>query len=201
VIRAGDYFGSGTGSWFDQAIVKSITSGKLVYPGPTDILHAWAYLPDLARAFVGMAELDLAGKLNAPVARHYASPATSTIGSFKKIHFTGHNITGNELLDAIDAAAQKLNIASSKLKRSGMPWWVIRIVGVVKPMWRELAKMSYLWRVPHAVESTSLADLLPGFVHTRLDVAVESSLEELGHGRTTPNPRPVSPRLATNLSR
>ena len=55
VIRAGDFFGGGTGSWLDKVIVKSIASGKLVYSGPLDRVHAWAYLPDLARAFVAVA--------------------------------------------------------------------------------------------------------------------------------------------------
>jgi uncharacterized protein YbjT (DUF2867 family) len=52
VIRAGDFFGGGTGSWLDLAILKSIAKGRLVYPGPLELPHAWAYLPDLARAFV-----------------------------------------------------------------------------------------------------------------------------------------------------
>jgi nucleoside-diphosphate-sugar epimerase len=183
VIRAGDFFGGGTGNWFDQAIVKSISSGKLVYPGPRDVVHAWAYLPDLARAFVGIAELDLAGSLNTPVMRQYASPTASTIGSFKKIHFAGHNITGAELLDAIESAAEHLNIAEKPFKRSGMPWWVLRVGGLFNPMWRELVTMSYLWRVPHAVESTSLADLLPDLKQTPLDVAMQASLEALGQAK------------------
>jgi nucleoside-diphosphate-sugar epimerase len=189
VIRAGDFFGGGTGNWFDQAIVKSIAQGKLVYPGPTNLVHAWAYLPDLARAFVGIAELDLDGNLNAPVTRHYTSPQTSTIGSFKKIHFTGHNVTGAALLDAIEAAAKRLNVTTTQFKRAGIPWWLIRLVGIVNPTWRELAKMSYLWRVPHAVESTSLADLLPGLVHTHtpIDLAMQSSLIALGHGENAVN--------------
>lgn len=56
VIRAGDFFGAGTGSWLDLAIARSVREGKLVYPGPMGIAHAWAYLPDLARAFVAVAE-------------------------------------------------------------------------------------------------------------------------------------------------
>ena len=36
VIRAGDFFGAGSGSWLDLAVVKSIARGRLVYPGPLD---------------------------------------------------------------------------------------------------------------------------------------------------------------------
>ena len=42
VIRGGDFYGAGSGSWFDQAIVKSLAAGKLVYPGPLQVAHAWA---------------------------------------------------------------------------------------------------------------------------------------------------------------
>ncbi len=41
IIHAGDYFGGGTGSWLDLVIAKSLRDGKLIYPGPTDMLHAW----------------------------------------------------------------------------------------------------------------------------------------------------------------
>src|SRR5690606_19229262 len=75
VIRAGDFFGAGTGSWFDQVIVRSLRSGTLVYPGPLDVAHAWAYLPDLARAFVAVAELD-------------------DLPAFTRLHFAGHSPTG-----------------------------------------------------------------------------------------------------------
>jgi hypothetical protein len=201
VICAGDFFGGGTGDWFDQAIVKSIKSGKLDYPGPTDIVHAWAYLPDLARTFVGLAELDLAGNLNAPVMRHYTPATASTLGSFKKIHFAGHNINGKELLDSVAAAARRLNIASGRFKCSSMPWSVIRFIGVVNPMWRELARMSYLWRVPHAVESLSMADLLPNLTQTPLGVAVQTSIETLGYGRAAAKRTHASPRLTTSVSR
>ena len=34
VIRAGDFFGAGSGSWMDLVITKSLRQGKLVYPGP-----------------------------------------------------------------------------------------------------------------------------------------------------------------------
>ena len=54
-IRAGDFFGAGSGSWMDLVITKSLRQGKLVYPGPLNLAHAWAYLPDLARAFVAVA--------------------------------------------------------------------------------------------------------------------------------------------------
>lgn len=37
VIRAGDFFGAGSGSWFDLVLAKDIERGKMTYPGAPDI--------------------------------------------------------------------------------------------------------------------------------------------------------------------
>ena len=57
ILRAGDFFGGGRGSWFDLVITKDIARGRLVYPGPLDLAHEWAYLPDLATAMLRLAEI------------------------------------------------------------------------------------------------------------------------------------------------
>jgi nucleoside-diphosphate-sugar epimerase len=162
VVRAGDFFGSGTGSWLDLAIVKSLRAGKLVYPGPLDLPHAWAYLPDLARAFVR-------------VAQQAGHPA------FACWHFEGHTLTGRQLLDGIEAAAIGLGIApTGGLRRAGMPWGLIRAAGLVVPIWRELARMAYLWRVPHALDGRRLAALPGGpLVATPLADALRDALVAL----------------------
>ena len=56
VLRAGDYFGGSVGSWFDRVIIKQIATGRLTYPGPVDIIHEWAYLPDVAQVLVSLVE-------------------------------------------------------------------------------------------------------------------------------------------------
>ena len=40
ILRGGDYFGEGRGSWLDLVITKDIDRGVLVYPGPLDLTHA-----------------------------------------------------------------------------------------------------------------------------------------------------------------
>ena len=47
VLRAGDFYGGGRGSWLDLVLLKEIGRGRLTYPGPIDLVHEWAYLPDL----------------------------------------------------------------------------------------------------------------------------------------------------------
>jgi nucleoside-diphosphate-sugar epimerase len=167
VIRAGDFYGCGSGSWLDQAIVKSIGRGKLVYPGPLDVPHAWAYLPDLARAFVAVAGLP-------------GRPA------FETLHFAGHTLTGHEFLAALDEAAAPLGLRPAAGWRvSGMPWGLIRALGLVVPMWRELARMSYLWRVPHALDGSALAQVAGPLPATPPAQALRDALQALGLGRST----------------
>ena len=164
VIRAGDFFGTGSGSWMDQAIVKDIAKGKLVYPGPLDVAHAWAYLPDLARAFVAVAARAPRG--------------------FTRLHFAGHNFTGRELLAQVEAAATDLVLRPAAGFRHGaMPWALIRTIGTVYPLWRELARMSYLWRVPHALDGSALQAVVGPLQATAPRAALRQTLVDLGHGQ------------------
>ncbi len=162
IVRAGDFFGGGTGSWLDLAIAKSAAQGKLVYPGPTDVVHAWAYLPDLASAFVAVAQQPGEG--------------------VRSWRFAGHAVTGAEFLAALERALRGLGVEpAGGFRHGGMPWPLIRVAGLVNPMLRELARMAYLWRVPHALAGEALA-ALPGVRRTPLEAALAQSLRELGFG-------------------
>ena len=173
VIRAGDFYGCGSGSWLDQAIVKDIAKGKLVYPGPQDLPHAWAYLPDLAAAFAAVAGLP-------------RQPA------FQALHFSGHTLTGRDLLQGIDEAAISLGLRPpSGFRVSGLPWGLMGVMGWFVPMLRELVRMRYLWMRPHALSGERLAQVarvagpLP---HTPVAVALRQALLDLGLGQATPLP-------------
>ncbi len=171
VIRAGDFFGSGTGTWIDLAIAKSLPQGKLVYPGPLDVAHAWAYLPDLARAFV----------------------AVASDGGHRgclRLHFEGHTATGADFIAALEQAADSLGLRpAGGFKVGGMPWGLIRAIGLVHPMFRELARMSYLWRVPHALDGRLLQQRVGPLPATPLVPALRQTLLDLGQGRAAATQR------------
>lgn len=175
VIRAGDFFGSGSGTWLDLAIARDIRRGRLAYPGPRDRAHAWAYLPDLARAFVAVAEARAAqGRGAAP--------------AFEALHFAGHTATGDAFLAALDEAAAGLGLRPpGGFRVGGMPWGLIRAGGLVVPMWRELARVAYLWERPHALVGTRLAARVALPPATPLAAALRHSLLDLGLG-TAPAP-------------
>ncbi len=163
VVRAGDFLGPGTGTWLDGAIAKSLRAGRLVYPGPRELPHAWAYLPDLARAFVAVA----------------SQPAPPPFATW---HFEGYTLTGNALLAGIADAAHTLGLRPAAGFRTGrMPWGLVRAAGVVYPLWRELARMSYLWRVPHGLDGRRLQALAGRTLQaTPLAVALRACLLALG---------------------
>jgi hypothetical protein len=165
VLRAGDFFGGGRGTWLDLAIARSLPSGRLVYPGPLDVPHAWAFLPDLAAAFVALARRD-------------------DLPAFARLHFAGHTLTGSELLEALQRAAGSAGIARPPrgYRISGMPWRAIRAAGLVVPMARELAEMAYLWRVPHALDGSALRALAGDLRATPIDDAMRSALRTMGMG-------------------
>ena len=171
VIRAGDFFGAGSGSWLDLVIAKDLPRGKLVYPGPLDVPHAWAYLPDLARAFVA------------------AAATGDALPVHTRLHFEGHTLSGAEFLGAVERAAASLGVApGSGFKHGGMPWGLLRLGGLLVPMWREIAEMAYLWRVSHALDGSAMRAALGALPVTDIDTAMRQALAALGYRAATATP-------------
>lgn len=178
VIRAGSFFGGGSGSWFDLVITRSLRDGTLMYPGRTDVPHTWAYLPDLARAFVAVAE----GR---------DGPA------FEAYHFAGHALTGEQLLNAIESVAVQAGLRPPRgFRRRAFPLWLFRVGGLVVPMWREIARMNYLWKVPHELDDTRLQQTFGPLPQTPLHVALRESLQALGLIPSGPALAPADPQCA-----
>lgn len=155
VIRAGDFFGgAGKGSWFDLALATRIKSGKFVYPGDPNVVHAWAYLPDLAQAFV-------------QVARQRAQ-----IKGAHRLHFAGHAVTGEQMRQAMEHAVGK------PLRMTGMMWPLLRVLAPVVPMLREVITMHYLFKRAHRLDDTELRQLIGTVPHTPLAHALASAWRE-----------------------
>lgn len=168
VIRAGDYFGSGTGSWFDLALAKNITRGKMTYPGPMDVATPWAYLPDLARSFVAVADRVVEDPRALPPHASFC--------------YSGHRLSGRDWARMLEAVAlEKGWLARGQaLKLGGMPWGLIRALRLFVPMFRELAEMRYLWRTPHALSGARLEAFVGKLPHTPLPQALAAALQDLG---------------------
>jgi nucleoside-diphosphate-sugar epimerase len=184
VIRAGDFFGSGRGTWFDLSIAKDLRKGVLTYPGPKGVSTSWAYLPDLARTFVAVAE------------------RRAQLQAFEVFHFAGHVLTGQRWLDLLTpvARAQGWVRPDAQLRWAGMPWGLIRLGAWLVPTWAALLEMRYLWNTPHALAHDKLCALIGTEPHTPLAQAVEQSLADLGLLGSSvvrrPSNAPAAPSLA-----
>lgn len=156
IVRAGDFYGGGaTGSWFDRFIAKDLAQGRVAYPGPLDMAHAWAYLPDLAGALVRLAAV------------------RDTLPGFAEFGFAGHTVTGRELVDTLARATGK------RLRVNRMPWWLLRALSPVVPVFRELSETAYLWSTPHRIDGSRLAAVIGEVPHTPFADAVAIALREL----------------------
>jgi nucleoside-diphosphate-sugar epimerase len=170
VLRAGDFYGCGPGAWMDKVVLASLARRKLVYPGPLDVPHAWAYVPDLAKAFVAVAGRD-------------------DLPAFSALHFAGHTLTGAQLLAATERAAAGLGgVPAAGWRHGRLPWALLRAGGWVMPMWRALAEMEYLWRVPHALDGRALQARVGDLPSTPIDTALREVLQALAPDalRSTP---------------
>ncbi|MEL7367607.1 MAG: NAD(P)H-binding protein [Myxococcota bacterium] len=152
ILRAGDFIEPNrTGNWFDTYISPNIHDGVLTYPGPTNIAHAWAYLPDVARAMVELANI------------------RKTLPTFESVGFPGHTISGEQLrYEAIDLLDRPVRIKS-------FPWWLLAVIAPFRPRIREVLEMRYLWNIPHEIDGTRFRQLRPTFESTPMKVMLRNA--------------------------
>lgn len=163
VIRAGDFFG-GTqpGSWFDLAMATRIRSGKFVFPGEPSLVHAWAYLPDLAQAFVRVAQ------------------RREQLRGHRRLHFAGHAVTGVQMREAMES------VVGQSLRMASMPWGLFRLAAPFVPMLREIVAMRYLWQRPHQLDDSELRALIGPVPHTPLAQAMGTAWRDLQSSSEAP---------------
>jgi nucleoside-diphosphate-sugar epimerase len=163
VIRAGDFFGSGSGAWFDRVMASGLPGGRFTYPGTMDVPTAWAFLPDLAQAFVQVARV-----------REALEP-------WEVLHFAGHTCTGADWAEALqrEAHARGWLAPQARLRTRTLPWPLLRVAALAIPTLAALCEMRYLWRTPHALVNTRMAALAGPEPHTPFQVAVSRALDDL----------------------
>ncbi len=156
LLRAGDFLDTeASGNWFDMVMAAKLAKGRFVYPGPRDRVHAFAFLPDMARAFVALAE------------------TRETLPLHADIPFAGYSLTGKALHTAVEMAAGR------SLKTANFPWPVLALAAPFSPMFRGLREMGYLWSMPHRLDPAPLETLLPDFKVAPLDEALKAAIAPL----------------------
>jgi len=99
----------------------------------------------------------------------------SGFGPFETFGFPGHATTGADLIAAIEA------VTRSKFNLRPMSWWLIKTVGQLMALGRELSELEYLWRVPHRISGDKLRSAIGNIPHTPLPKAIVESLRALGY--------------------
>ncbi len=157
VIRAGDFFGPAVdNSALAWLIVKQRGRARLMLrPGPANIPHTFAYLPDLARATVAVLERE------------------DELADFETFNFAGHWLTPAEL-----AAVVRRVTGDPRLPLLPFPWAVAWAMAPVDETMREFLEMRYLWREPIGLDGAKLAAFLGAEPRTPLDIAVRATLAD-----------------------
>lgn len=153
ILRGGDYIeAEKTGNWFDSQITNKVHKGVFTYPADYNIEHAWAYLPDMARAAAGLCDI------------------RQQLPKFADVPFPGYALTGEQLALEIEAAG------GQTLKRKRTPWGLLGVVAMFMPVVREAVAMRYLWTTPHRLAKDPLAKLLPDYRPTPVETAMKQTL-------------------------
>lgn len=154
IVRAGDFYAPhNVGDWYDQAIMMEAGKRKIYHMGALDLGHAWAYLPDLARVFVALAE------------------QRTTLDAFENFHFAGHYVTHGALMNAIVKASPV------PLKVVPLPWIMLHAMGLANGVIREVVKMRYLWNNPMELVDPRLDAMLGPDFGTPFAVAVAETVQ------------------------
>ncbi len=170
VLRAGDFLDTeASGNWLDRIMAKSLHKSVLTYPGDPDIPHAWAFLPDMARAVVMLAE------------RRTALPRTSDIA------FPGYTLTGRELANLCGQALGR------DVRVKPMAWWPLQLARPILPLAASLLEMRYLWNKPHHLARGSFDHVATDFTPTPVKEAIARAISPLVAGTDRPRPADAVP--------
>lgn len=158
VLRPGDFFGPGARTgWMGTGIY---TAGKplraLTFPGPLEVRHAWAYLPDLGETAARLLDRE------------------AELAAVESFQFGGHALSGHELVAAFEA------VVGHKLAVRGFPWLAVGAIGAFNETLRELTEMRYLWRETVLMDNARLVARIGEEPHTSIEQALETTLRAHG---------------------
>lgn len=160
VLRCGDFIDTEkTGNWFENYVTPGLAKGFIRYPGDPTAPHAWAFLPDAARAAVALAE------------------ARETLTGFNDVPFEGYTLSGNQMAEAL------ASVTDHTVEVKPFQWGMMRLVKPFMPVLAGVFEMRYLWSLPQRLDGARLAEIAPDFAPTPLDEALREALAWQSHGQ------------------
>ena len=130
--RAPDFYGPGVGLSFlgDTSIGKLVQGKPAVFVGSPDVLHDYAYVPDIARATT-----TLLAAPDSAFGQAWHMPCAPT----------------RTTRDILQIAADALDV---KLRISAMPAWMLGASAMFSPFLREMKEMRFQWDRPYQVDAS-----------------------------------------------
>lgn len=157
LLRAGDFLlPEAPQMLMNRVILGQVAKGRITALGDPDALHAYAYLPDMARAAVALAELGEA------------------LPTYADIPFAGHAFP----LTGLAGRVSRLTGRPMRIRR--FPTWIFTLASPVWELARELREMLYLFSFSHALDPAPLRRWLPAWQDTGLDKVILRHLSALG---------------------
>ena len=153
ILRAGNFIDPNhNGDVMDLVFLPKIANGKIVSPGVPDMMQAYCYLPDWAKAAVMLTE------------------KRAELHWFEDVPFPGHAFTTNDLCVMLQ------DIMKRPIKLVKFPWFVMTLTAPFWELARELNEMRYLWNTSHQLSATKFNRLLPDFQTTPVREVITAAL-------------------------
>lgn len=153
ILRAGNFIDPlANGDVMSMVHLRGIQSGKLTIAGGPDVMQAYCFLPDWARAAVMLAN------------------RRADLAPFEDIPFPGHAFSGDQMKAEVERQLGR------PVRFSRFPWWLMTALSPVWELAREMREMRYLWETPHWLARDKFDRLLPGFQDTPFDAVIRASL-------------------------
>jgi nucleoside-diphosphate-sugar epimerase len=154
VLRAGDYFGPDAhNTWLELITSRALRGGRILDPGGHGVPHAWAYLPDVARAGVDLLE------------------RRSSLTPFDVFHFAGYSVDTSEMIDEVRRV-----LGDPSRRTWPFPWALVRAASPFSKMLRLAFEMRYLWEEQVVLDDAKLRAALPAFRKTPMREALTTTL-------------------------
>ena len=157
VLRGGDFLDpTSDKTVLAMVSLKSLAKGKIETLGDPSVSRSYAYLPDMARAAVELAE------------------RRDTLPQFTDVPFAGVDFT----MDMFKAGLERFG--SKSLKMIHFPWIIFKIAAPFWELAREMLEMRYLYDTAHSLDPAPMVALLPEFQVTSIDEILQEQLSQFG---------------------
>src|SRR5690606_22461813 len=123
--------------FFAHLILREAEKNRICLNSRRETANAWAYLPDMAKAFVALAE------------------RRQDFGNLETFHFAGHLATPNQTFAAVQKA-----VPDRRLKQTSYPWPLLKAIGLFNPLIHGLVEMRYIWDNEIGLKDERLENIL-----------------------------------------